>query len=374
MHHLNGAAHEDRGRRPHGWQRKKEVMVEASTTAASSQRQDAAAQTRGRRSRGFLHRYGTSLYIALLFLLLAGAVLAPNIVISIPSGHVGVLWLRFFGGTVTEHAFGEGTRLIFPWDQMVIYDARLRSATRTYDTLSSNGLSMQVEVAVRYRINVDNVGVLHKLVGPDYFEVLIYPELGAQVRELISTFTPEQLYTEARADIQSTLRQRLVDNLGASLGSAVLRDQLVSVEDVLIRSIQLPDRIVQAIERKTEQYQVMKEYDFRIAREEKERERKRIEAEGIRTFQDIVARTITPEYLRLRGIEATTSLSTSANSKIIIIGGRDGLPVILNTESAAPSSPVGLAPSPPPLATRAAEVPSVNVPPANAPSPPGTGR
>ena len=75
----------------------------------------------------------------------------------------------------------------------------------------------------------------------------------------------------------------------------------------------------------------MMEYDFRIQREAKEAQRKRTEAEGIRDFQAIVAGTVTPEYLRLRGIEATKSLAESPNSKTVIIGGKDGLPLILNT-------------------------------------------
>jgi len=114
-------------------------------------------------------------------------------------------------------------------------------------------------------------------------------------------------------------------------------------------SVNLPPRIKAAIERKAEQYQATLEYDFRIEREKKERDRKKIEAEGIRDFQDTVARTITPEYLRLRGIEATISLATSQNSKVIVIGGKDGLPLILNTGddgSAKSSAVVGASPGP----------------------------
>jgi prohibitin 2 len=82
----------------------------------------------------------------------------------------------------------------------------------------------------------------------------------------------------------------------------------------------------------------MEEYDFRIRREAKERDRKRIEADGIRDFQEIVAHSITPEYLRLRGVEATRAFANSTNAKTIIIGGRDGLPVILNTGDDAKQS------------------------------------
>jgi regulator of protease activity HflC (stomatin/prohibitin superfamily) len=289
----------------------------------------------------WLNRYRTSILVMLLFFVIGMIALAPQIFITVPSGHVGVLWYRFFGGTVTDHTYGEGIHMIFPWDEMYLYDARLQNQSRVYDTISSNGLAMKVDIAVRYRINRDNAGTLHKLVGPRYPEVLVYPEIGSHARELISRYTPEQLYTETRAFIQAEILERMVNQLGSSLVNQSFQGKLVIVEDVLIRSVTLPQSIAAAIERKAEQYQAMLEYDFRIAREEKEKQRKKIEAEGIREFQDIVAKTITPEYLRLRGIEATMALATSKNSKTIIIGGRDGLPVILNTADSNISSDRG---------------------------------
>jgi len=323
-----------------------------------------------------LRQNATSIYIFALLLILGIILLAPSIFINVPAGHAGVLWLRFFGGTVTDRTFGEGVHAIFPWDEMYVYDTRLQNNARTYDTISSNGLTMQVEVAVRYRVNKDALGLLHSLVGPDYPEILVYPEIGSHVRELISRYTPEQLYSDARGFIQAELLERMVRELGSSLVNQSFRGKLVTVEDVLIRSVKLPDKVTEAIERKAEQYQAMLEYDFRIAREEKERERKKIEAEGIRTFQDIVARTITPEYLRLRGIEATIALSTSPNGKIIVIGGgKDGLPVILNTaDNPLPSGPRDTA-APAKTATVETDLKSHNarapdLPPPNAARPP----
>lgn len=278
------------------------------------------------------------LYALVLVVLLGLIVLAPRIFISVPAGHVGVHWMRFFGGTVTEYYYGEGIHAIFPWDEIIVYDARLQNSARIYDTISSDGLSMQVEIAVRFRINRDAVGFLHRLVGPNYPDVLVYPEIGSHARALISTYTPEQLYTGARSFIQAQILERMVRELGASLANQSAGGRLIEVEDVLIRSVKLPDSIASAIERKVEQYHAMLEYDFRIEREKKERERKKIEAEGVREFQDIVSHTITQEYLRLRGIEATMALATSTNSKMIVIGGRDGLPIILNTGDNAASA------------------------------------
>jgi hypothetical protein len=115
--------------------------------------------------------------------------------------------------------------------------------------------------------------------------------------------------------------------------------------DTLLFAILLPEAIVTAINRKTEQYYISEEYKFRVEREKRESERKRIEAEGIRDFQQIVTQGgIADSYLRWRGIEATLQLSQSNNSKVVIIGGKDGLPVILgNVDSTSRPAEEGAA-------------------------------
>ncbi|MDG3442748.1 prohibitin family protein [Nitrospirillum amazonense] len=285
-----------------------------------------------------------SLYAAGLLLLLAALALAPAVVVAVPAGSVGVLWHRFGNGTVTDHVLEEGTHVIAPWDQIYIYDSRLQTLTRTYPAVAANGLTMEVEMSVRFRINPHAAGLVHKLAGPDYADTLVRPKIASLLYEFVSQHSPEEFYSLNRAEIQAYLLKRdreefplptretapdtltLEEQMASGHGPALVR-----VEDILISSVTLPDSVRAAIERKAEQQQIMQEYDFRLAREAKERDRKRIEAEGIRDFQATVANTITPEYLRLRGIEATSAFATSPNAKTIIIGGRDGLPVILNT-------------------------------------------
>lgn len=105
---------------------------------------------------------------------------------------------------------------------------------------------------------------------------------------------------------------------------------VVDIHDVLVKSIALPPQIAQAIQNKLEQEQVAQEFKFRLVREQKEAERKRIEAKGIKDFQDTIATGITNGLLRWKGIEATLQLSESQNSKVIVIGaGEEGLPIIL---------------------------------------------
>ena len=113
---------------------------------------------------------------------------------------------------------------------------------------------------------------------------------------------------------------------------------LVDLHDVLIKRIKLPPKIEGAIQSKLQQEQIAQEFDFRLIRERKEAERKRIEARGIRDFQDTISTTIKAGLLRWKAIEATLELAKSNNSKVIVIGaGEQGLPIILGNESYAPA-------------------------------------
>jgi regulator of protease activity HflC (stomatin/prohibitin superfamily) len=101
---------------------------------------------------------------------------------------------------------------------------------------------------------------------------------------------------------------------------------------MLIRSINLPEQIKMAIENKLTQEQEALAYRFRLDKEESEAKRKQIAAEGEARANQIINSSLTPSLLKMRGIEATTSLASSPNSKIIVIGsGSDGLPLILGS-------------------------------------------
>ena len=102
------------------------------------------------------------------------------------------------------------------------------------------------------------------------------------------------------------------------------------MQALLIRSINLPDQIKNAIELKLQQEQEALAYQFRLQREESEAERKRIEAEGIAKFNDIINKSLNQQILKQRGIEATLELAKSPNAKVVVVGGgEEGLPLIL---------------------------------------------
>ena len=303
--------------------------------------------TRRRGRRRFVERWLPTLTIFLLVMTLMGVVISPLVAITVPSGHVGVLWKRFGGGTVLDprQIRDEGLHLIWPWNELFLYDLRLQSVTETYNAISSDGVSLSATMNIRFRLQRAAAPVIHQALGPNYLQLLVRPGIGSLTREVMAQYTAEQVYSTARQEIQDKIRSLSQDRLSEKMmereGDEPYRVSLsdtVILYDTLVYGIELPVLVVNAINRKIEQYYISEEYKFRVERERRESERKKIEAEGIREFQQIVSQGISDSYLRWRGIEATLQLSQSTNSKVVIIGSaKDGLPLILGNMDASPA-------------------------------------
>lgn len=281
--------------------------------------------------RHWMEFFGVAGVAALMF-----AVMWPLIVYNIAAGHVGVMWYRFLDGTVTSpnSTLKEGIHFILPWDKIFIYDARLQRIDEEVTGLSVDGLTITVNLSSRFVIESKYAGFLHKGIGPNYAQTLMRPQLRTLVLTYISENEAADLYSTRRARVQNVIAAQFQTALANISSNVPFEESYIQLEDVLIEEIDLPPFVRQAIEEKEKVRHMSEAYDFRLLLEEKERRRKRIEAEGIRSFQEIVAPGITDSYLRWRGIEATLELSKSDNAKVVIIGnGADGLPIILNTDS-----------------------------------------
>jgi regulator of protease activity HflC (stomatin/prohibitin superfamily) len=301
----------------------------------------------------FIERLLPMAVIYLMVAALIAVILAPFVLVTVPSGYVGVLWKRFGGGTVLNprRLKDEGMRITLPWNRVFLYDLRLQSTTQTYNAISRDGISLTATINIRFRLKRESVPQLHQSIGPNYIEVLVSPEIGNRMREVIAEYAAEDVYSTKRSEIQEKIRERAEAMLGEKMmEGGVSEDEenapyrvplyaMLNLINTLILDIDLPSAVVTAINRKIEQYYISEEYKFRVVREIRESERKKIEAEGISEFQKIVSQGIFDSYLRWRGIEATLQLAQSSNSKMVIVGGgKDGLPIILGNVD-APSSP-----------------------------------
>jgi regulator of protease activity HflC (stomatin/prohibitin superfamily) len=186
---------------------------------------------------------------------------------------------------------------------------------------SKEGLTVELEISLLFKLTPDKANIIYKTIGPNYTEIILIPQFRSVVRGVTARYEAKALYTNSR--------EKLADEIVSELAGLVGR-RGITVEAAPLRQIVLPDRLTQAIEEKLQAEQESQRMEFVLKKEEKEAQRKRIEAKGIADFQTIVSEGINEQLLKWKGIEATEKLANSTNAKIIVIGsGKDGLPIIL---------------------------------------------
>jgi regulator of protease activity HflC (stomatin/prohibitin superfamily) len=281
---------------------------------------------------------GVLLAIALLAVVFASVVI-------VPAGHVGV---QVLFGSVQPIALTEGIQVINPFVDVVEMSVRTETYTMSatnqegavggddsIQALSSDGLLMPLDITIAFRLVGSDAPRVYRDIGPSYVDKIIRPASRTAVREAIAGFTAQEAYSTKREALPQKMHDLLTERMGSLLKQ---RDDFKGatgfiVDQVMLRKIQLPDKVKNAIEAKLEAAQQSEQMQFVLEKERQEAERKRIEAKGVSDFQTIVSQSINANLLQWKGIEATETLSKSPNSKVVIIGsGRNGLPVILNMD------------------------------------------
>ena len=256
------------------------------------------------------------------FLIIFGAVVAIILVWAsvayVPAGHVGVLTIF---GRVTGEVLPEGTHLVNPFKVNNTMSVRTQEIKETAAVPSNEGLIMTMDTSLLFRLDPTKAPDVYRSVGQNYADVVVEPNLRSAIREATASNSANALYSGERERVAKSIQQQLADNL---------RSRGVIVESILLRDIQLPAALKASIEAKQQAEQESLAMSFRLQKEKQEAERKRIEAAGIRDFQQIVAQGISPQLLEWKGIEATENLAKSTNTKVVVIGNqKNGLPLIL---------------------------------------------
>ena len=260
-----------------------------------------------------------------LVLVLIGGVLlfifGSSMFVKITPGQKGVLFETLGDGLDKETIYGQGLHIIAPWNDMIIYDVKETETFEKMQVLSSDGLPIKIDLSIIHHPVHDRIGYLHDNIGKEYLNKIIQPALRSVTREVIGNYLPEELYNSKREEIQIEIFSKT---------QQIVSSKDITLPAIYIRDVTLPPTLVTAIEKKLKQQQESFEYEFKIDIAKKEAERKEIEANGIAKFQQIVNKTITPQLLKWKGVEATQEIAKSTNSKVIVIGNGGGdLPIIL---------------------------------------------
>jgi len=239
-------------------------------------------------------------------------------VTRVGTGHVGVLTLF---GKVTGETLGEGIHLINPLKTNNEMSIQTQTIKESASVPSSEGLMMSLDTSLIYHLNPDRAADVFQHIGADYENVVVEPTLRSAIREATASHTANALYTGEREMVAKQILEQITTSL---------TQRGLTVENVLLRDVQLPATLKASIEAKQQAEQEALAMNFRLQKETQEAQRKRIEAAGVRDFQQIVAQGITPSLLEWKGIEATENLAKSPNSKVVVIGNnKNGLPLIL---------------------------------------------
>ena len=245
------------------------------------------------------------------------AAIVFSMVKIVPPGHVGVLIL--FGKV--HSSITEGLHLVNPLVTMDLMNVRTQEIFEHAEAPSKEGLNVELEVSCLYHLNPQEAVKVYRQIGLNYQEIVVKPQFRSAIRGVTVRHDAKDLYTSSREMIANEIFEDL---------AADMDKRGINVEKILLRRIQLPASVVEAINSKLAAEQEAQRMRFVLDKEKQEAERKKIEAQGIQNFQRIVSQGISDQLLRWKGIEATSNLAESSNAKVVIIGGRDGLPLIFN--------------------------------------------
>ncbi len=241
-----------------------------------------------------------------------------NPVVVIPAGNVGVL--DFFGN-VSSRVLPSGVHIVVPFTRVIRMTVQTQELKEAAEVPSQEGLIMDLEASLLYRLEPDKADDMYRTVGRNYASVAVEPQIRSAIREITASYDAKALYSSEREKIAHQIFEFF---------AKLTQERGIVTEAVLLRKVGLPPVVANAIQEKLKREQEAEQMKFVLQKEQQEAERKRIEAQGIADFQRIVAAGISPQLLEWKGIEATEKLAQSSNSKIVVIGNpKSGLPIIL---------------------------------------------
>ncbi len=256
------------------------------------------------------------LKIAGVLVILVGIIFSTFRVV--PGGQAGV---QVLFGKIDDRPLSEGLNVINPLKQVVIMSVRTQEIFEHADVPSKEGLTVALEVSALYHLDWKVVPAVYRTLGQNYANVLILPQFRSVIRGATVNHEAKDLYTSGR----EVIAQQIYDELHKMLG-----ERGIVLEKVLLRKIVLPRMVEEAINTKLAAEQEAERMRFVLRKEQQEAERKRVEAGGIADFQRIVTQGISEPLLKWKAIEVAHEISKSPNTKIIILGDKSGLPIILS--------------------------------------------
>ncbi|MBI4433788.1 prohibitin family protein [Candidatus Uhrbacteria bacterium] len=265
-----------------------------------------------------MRRHVPWVILAVLVLLL----LASGVVV-ISAGTTGVVHLF---GKVRDQEISSGLHLINPLarvekmsirtEEFSMTKAREGGAGDTLTVLTKEGLDVALDLTVLYRLQESRASEIFREVGPTYRDRIVRPIIRSAIRSTVAEFEAKDIYSSKREEVALKLRELIQKDLDP---------RGITLEEVLLRDVSLPERLTESIQEKLAAEQEAQRYEFTLQTAKKEAERKRIEAEGQRDAQRIITDSLTPAYLHFKYIE---SLKDRQGTIYVPVNPQSGLPLL----------------------------------------------
>lgn len=240
---------------------------------------------------------------------------------TVPAGNVGVVSLW---GSVRDEPLYPGLHFINPFCHTILMNVQTQTITYSEDVPTEEGMDVHLEAAALIRLDPNHAVDIYKNIGKDYVQKVVVPQFRSVLRSITSAHAAKDLYTaKARESMTVGLLQDL---------SLVLNKWGVEVQDTPLKKLELPPKILAAIQDKLAAEQDSEKMQFILSKQRQEAQRQQIEAEGIAKYQEIIGDKINEKLLMWKGIDATERLAASENAKVVVIGNpaQGGLPLIFN--------------------------------------------
>ncbi|MCE2697761.1 MAG: prohibitin family protein [Nostocales cyanobacterium LE14-WE4] len=244
-----------------------------------------------------------------------------RLLVIVPPGNVGIV--NSFG-KISDNTLDSGVYVVNPFAKVINFSTRLKDIKENIDTTSQEGLSLNLDVSLQYKLDPQKAAIVYKTIGTDEKQLII-SRFRSTVRAITANYSASAIYSTKRQEVAQKIDKQLTKEI-PTLGFIV--------EQALLRNVKMPETLQTAIQQKLKAEQENEQMKFVLEKERQEAERKRIEAKGIADSQKIIAGGLTNQVLQLRSIEATEKIAESNNSKIVVIGSeKGGIPILIQPES-----------------------------------------
>ncbi len=274
-------------------------------------------------------QYSRPIKIAGIAIALVGALTAS--IRQIDAGTIGVQSLF---GKVSSNVLENGLNFVNPLVDVTIFDTKTQNYTMSATAaegdqsgddairvLSADGLEVVIDLTVLYKVLPSSAPSIYQQIGQDYKDKVVRPLTRTRIRDNAVYYDAVSLYSKKRDEFQDRIYKTIDKDFKA---------RGLILEQLLIRNIDLPESVKKTIESKINAEQDAQKMEFVLQKEQQEAERKRVEAKGISDYQTIIASSLTERQLQYEMINAQKELAKSPNAKIVIMGGKGGVPLILN--------------------------------------------